>query len=290
LSRPTTSEPRTAPAGAVGLSFTETLLATIKSCGSRLCVGLDPDLEALPTEFEPHPDEVLRFVTGIVEATTEFAAAYKPNSAFYEVMGPAGMEVLQAVIASVPKEVPVILDAKRGDIANTDERYATACFDIYGATAATVNPYLGRDSLEPFIRRADRGVFVVCRTSNPGSGDVQGLGVGGRPLYLEVAALCREWNANCNIGLVAGATHPADIAAIRAECPGMPILVPGVGPQAGDLEAAAAAAVADRPDQPFLISASRAIMSASLGADFQHAAADAARGIRDRIEAVSRIP
>lgn len=273
-----------------GLSFTDSLRATIEACGSHLCVGLDPDLEALPTEFEPEPDEVLRFVTGIVEATAEFAAAYKPNSAFYEVMGPAGMEVLQAVIASVPNEIPVILDAKRGDIANTDERYAAACFDVYGATAATVSPYLGRDSLEPFIRRADKGVFVLCRTSNPGSGEVQGLRVGERPLYLEVATRCREWNGHGNIGLVAGATHPGDIAAIRAECPGMPILVPGVGAQAGDLEGAAAAAAGEKGQEPFLLSASRAIMSASRGADFQHAAAAAAKGLRDSIEAASRIP
>jgi orotidine-5'-phosphate decarboxylase len=268
-----------------GLTFTDSLRATIEASGSRLCVGLDPDLGTLPTEFEPEPDEVLRFVTGIVEATAEFAAAYKPNSAFYEVMGPAGMEVLQAVIASVPKEVPVILDAKRGDIANTDERYAAACFDVYGASAATVSPYLGRDSLEPFIKRADRGVFVLCRTSNPGSGDVQELSVGERPLYLEVAARCREWNTNGNIGLVAGATRPRDIAAIRTECPGMPILIPGVGAQAGDLAGAAAAAAGEGGQEPFLLSASRAIMSASRGADFQHAAADAAKGLRDSIEA-----
>jgi orotidine-5'-phosphate decarboxylase len=276
---------RRADSAVEGLTFTDSLRATIEACGSRLCVGLDPDLGALPTEFEPEPDEVLRFVTGIVEATAEFAAAYKPNSAFYEVMGPAGMEVLQAVIASVPKEVPVILDAKRGDIANTDERYAAACFDVYGASAATVSPYLGRDSLEPFIRRPDRGVFVLCRTSNAGSGDVQELSVGGRPLYLEVAAKCREWNTNGNIGLVAGATRPRDIAAIRAECPGMPILIPGVGAQAGDLEGAAAAAAGEEGQEPFLLSASRAIMSASRGADFQHAAGDAAKGLRDSIEA-----
>jgi orotidine-5'-phosphate decarboxylase len=276
------------------LSFIDSLRASIELSGSRLCVGLDPDLDALPTEFEPDPDEVLRFITGIVEATAEFAAAYKPNSAFYEVMGPAGMEVLQAVIASIPKEVPVILDGKRGDIANTDERYAAACFDVYGATAATVNPYLGRDSLEPYIRRADRGVFVLCRTSNPGSGDVQELPVGERPLYLEVAARCRQWNTNGNIGLIAGATHPGDIAAIRAECPGMPILVPGVGAQAGDLEGATRAAAGPGAGagvrEPFLLSASRAIMSASRGADFQHAAADVAKELRDSIEAASRIP
>jgi orotidine-5'-phosphate decarboxylase len=273
------------------LTFTESLTATIASRGSHLCVGLDPDLGALPTEFEPDPDEVLRFVTGIVEASVEFAAAYKPNSAFYEVMGPAGMEVLQAVIASVPKEIPVILDAKRGDIDNTDERYASAAFDVFGATAVTVSPYMGGDSLAPFIGRADRGTFVVCHTSNPGSRDLQELVLaGGRPLYLELAARCREWNVHDNVGLVAGATFPGDLAAIRAECPGMPILVPGVGAQAGDLEAAARAAAGAGGSEPFLVSASRAISNASRGADFQHAAAAAAAELRDRIEVASRIP
>jgi orotidine-5'-phosphate decarboxylase len=273
------------------LNFTESLVEAVAARRSHLCVGLDPDLTALPTEFEADPDEVLRYITAIVEATVEFAAAYKPNSAFYEVMGPAGMEVLQAVIASVPKEIPVILDVKRGDIDNTDERYASAAFDVFGASAVTVNPYLGGDSLEPFTRRGDRGVFVVCHTSNPGSRDVQELVLAGnRPLYLEVAARCREWNVNRNVGLVAGATFPADLAAIRAECPGMPILVPGVGAQAGDLEEAAKAAAGKGGGEPFLVSASRAISGASRGADFQHAAADVAAGLRDRIEVASRIP
>jgi orotidine-5'-phosphate decarboxylase len=273
------------------LSFTKSLVDIIAARGSHLCVGLDPDLGALPTEFEPDPDEVLRFVTGIVEATAQFAAAYKPNSAFYEVMGPAGMEVLQAVIASVPKEIPVILDVKRGDIDNTDQRYADAAFDVFGATAVTVNAYMGGDSLAPFTERADRGTFVVCHTSNPGSRDIQELMlVSGRPVYLELAARCREWNVNGNVGLVAGATFPGDLAAIRAECPGMPILVPGVGAQAGDLEAATKAAAGAHGGEPFLVSASRAISGASRGADFQHAAADVAAELRDRIEVASRIP
>jgi orotidine-5'-phosphate decarboxylase len=266
------------------LSFNQDLQATIAGRGSRLCVGLDPDLAALPAEFEPEPDEVLRFVTGIVEATVEFAAAYKPNSAFYEVMGPAGIEVLQAVIASIPSEIPVILDGKRSDISNTAERYATTCFDVLGAGAATVSPYLGGDSLEPFTRRADKGVFVLCRTSNPGSGELQELRAGDRPLFLEVAARCRDWNVNGNVGLVAGATYPADLAAIRAECPGMPILVPGVGAQQGDLAGAVAAAAGEGGDQPFLVAASRSIMSASSGPDYQHAAAEAARQLRDQIQ------
>jgi orotidine-5'-phosphate decarboxylase len=268
------------------MSFNQTLTAALASRGSHLCVGLDPDLGTLPAEFEPEPDEVLRFVSGIVEATAEFAAAYKPNSAFYEIMGPAGMEVLQAVIASVPEGIPVILDVKRGDIDNTDERYASAAFDVFNAGAATVSPYMGGDSLEPFLRRADRGVFVLCHTSNPGSADLQELSVDGVPLYLKVAERCNEWNTNGNVGLVAGATFAADIARIRAVCPGLPILVPGVGAQAGDLAGAATAAAGEGRDQPFLLSASRSIMSASTGPDHQHAAAEAARELRDQIQGV----
>jgi orotidine-5'-phosphate decarboxylase len=266
------------------LSFNQTLRDAIGRRRSHLCVGLDPDLARLPAEFEPEPDEVLRFVTGIVEATVEFAAAYKPNSAFYEVMGPPGLEVLQAVIASIPSDIPVILDVKRGDIDNTDERYATAAFDVYHAGAVTVSPYMGGDSLEPFLRHADRGVFVLCHTSNPGSADLQELDVDGTPLYLKVAERCNEWNTNGNVGLVAGATFAADIARIRAVCPGLPILVPGVGAQAGDLGGAAKAAAGEGRDQPFLISSSRSIMSASAGPDHQHAAAKAARGLRDEIQ------
>lgn len=263
-------------------SFTEALQASCAARDSHLCVGLDPDLEALPEGFEPTPDDVLRFVTAIVEATAEFAAVYKPNSAFYEAMGPAGMEVLQAVIAAVPAATPVILDAKRGDVGNTAERYATACFDVLGAGAVTLSPYLGRDSLEPFLRRADRGVFILARTSNPGADDLQAMTVEGRPLFIEVARRCREWNANGNVGLVAGATRPDDLAAVRHECPGQPILVPGIGAQGGDLEAATRAA-AGGGGEPFVVSSSRAITHAGRGHDYQHAAATAADDFRQAI-------
>jgi orotidine-5'-phosphate decarboxylase len=248
-------------------------------------VGLDPDLDGLPGGFQPDPDDVLRFVTAIIEATAEFAAAYKPNSAFYEAMGPAGMEVLQAVIAAVPPGTPVILDAKRGDVGNTAERYAAACFDVLGATAATVSPYLGRDSVEPFIRRADRGAFVLCRTSNPDADMMQALDVEGEPLYLEVARWCREWNDLGNVGLVCGATRPDDIARVRRECPGQPVLVPGVGAQGGDLAAATRAAAGEGRRDPFVISASRSIIGASREHDYQHAANSAADDTRRAIKA-----
>jgi orotidine-5'-phosphate decarboxylase len=194
------------------------------------------------------------------------------------------MEVLQAVIAAVPSDIPVILDAKRGDVGNTAVRYAQAAFDVMGASAVTVSPYLGQDSLKPFTDRAEKGVFILCRTSNPGAADLQDLHVGDHPVYLRVAHLAREWNLNGNIGLVAGATWPEELAAIRAECPGMPLLIPGVGAQGGDITAAIRAVAGDG-DQPFLLASSRAILNASSGQDFQHAAADAARELRDRIAA-----
>ncbi|HEY8739062.1 MAG TPA: orotidine-5'-phosphate decarboxylase [Candidatus Dormibacteraeota bacterium] len=266
--------------------FLDLFAASCAAHDSHLCVGLDPDLDGLPAGFEPTPDDVLRFVTAIIEATAEFAAAYKPNSAFYEALGPPGMEILEAVIAAAPAGTPVILDAKRGDMANTAERYATACFDRLGASAVTLSPYVGGDSLEPFLRRADRGCFILCRTSNPGADDLQLLEIGDRPLYLEVARRCHQWNSRGNVGIVAGATRPNDLAAARRECPGMPILVPGVGAQGGDLESATAAAAGDDRDQPFVIAASRSITAAGRDHDFQHAAAAAADDLRQRINGV----
>jgi orotidine-5'-phosphate decarboxylase len=271
-------------------TFTERLIASCASRGSHVCIGLDPDVGTLPQGFRRDPEDVLRFVTGIIEATSGAAAAYKPNSAFYEALGAPGFEVLQAVIAAVPRDIPVILDAKRGDVGNTAVRYAQAAFDVFGASAVTVNPYLGKDSLAPFIDRADRGVFILCRTSNPGAADLQDLRVGERPLYREVARQAREWNINGNVGLVAGATWPEELAAVRAECPGMPILIPGVGAQGGDIAAAIEAVAASDGSEPFLLSSSRAITNASSGADFQDAAADAAHELRDRIQRVLEKP
>jgi orotidine-5'-phosphate decarboxylase len=267
------------------LSFRDKLGASCVARASHLCVGLDPDVGALPAGYHSDPEDVLRFVTAIIEATAEFAAAYKPNSAFYEVLGPAGMEVLQAVIAAIPADVPVILDAKRGDIGNTNERYARAAFEVFGAGAVTVSPYLGQESIETFTDYTDRGVFVLCRTSNPGAADVQDVEVGGRPLFVEIARLCQRWDRHRNIGLVVGATWPEPLAAVRAEVPEMPILMPGVGAQGGDAAGSAVAAAGPSGDAPFVISSSRSIMHASREHDFQHRAAEAARALRDEIRA-----
>ena len=267
-------------------SFRDKLAASCKARSSHVCVGIDPDMSALPEGFNADPDDLLRFVTAIIEATADVAAAYKPNSAFFEVLGAPGMEVLQAVIAAVPADIPVILDAKRGDVGNTAMRYAQAAFDVLGASAVTVNPYLGADSLRPFLNRADRGVFILCRTSNPGAADLQDLHLDdGRPLYRRVARLAKQWNILGNIGLVAGATWPEELAVIREDCPGMPLLIPGVGAQGGDIAAAIKAVGGKGADQPFLLSSSRAIVNASSGQDFQHAAANKASELRDRIAA-----
>ncbi|MHB8507726.1 MAG: orotidine-5'-phosphate decarboxylase [Candidatus Dormibacteria bacterium] len=266
------------------MSFRQGLRASCEKQRSHLCVGLDPDLEALPAGFNRDPEDVLRFCVGIVEATAHVAAAYKPNSAFYEALGPAGMEVLQAVIAAVPEGIPTILDVKRGDVGNTASRYAESAFRVFNAAAVTVSPYLGRDGITPFAEYRDRGVFVLCRTSNPGAPDLQDLEVEGEPLYLRVARLCNEWDEHHNLGLVTGATWPDELRAIRAVAPELPLLVPGVGVQGGDVAASTRAAAGASGDGLFLVSSSRGVAHASRGSDFQHAAAAAAEELSRQVE------
>jgi orotidine 5'-phosphate decarboxylase subfamily 2 len=200
----------------------------------------------------------------IIDATHEYAAAFKPNSAFFEAFGPDGMHALQEVIAHVPPELPVILDAKRGDIGDTSEAYAKAAFDVYRAHAITVNPYLGSDSVAPFIARPERGAFVLCKTSNAGADELQSLKVSEtfRLLHDIVAEQAQRWNMRNNVGLVVGATDPASMARVRAAAPELWFLVPGIGAQGGDLEASLKAGL--RPDGlGLLINASRSIARAS---------------------------
>jgi orotidine 5'-phosphate decarboxylase subfamily 2 len=209
---------------------------TIEKNDSLLCVGLDPRPERISD------GDVLAFNRRIVDATCDLACVYKPNVAFYEALGVEGLIALKATIDYIHATgLPVILDAKRGDIGSTAQAYAQAAFDVWGVDAITVNPYLGGDALEPFIARQDKGVFVLCHTSNPGAQDLQNLEVAGRPLYQHVAELARRWNQHGNVGLVIGATFPEEIVTIRAEAPDTWFLVPGVGAQGGDLEAAVSA-------------------------------------------------
>ena len=222
---------------------------------SLLCVGLDPHPEQLS---EDSADSARDFCLQIIEECAEHAVAFKPNSAFFEAYGPAGFQVLQVIIAAVPKGIPVLLDAKRGDIASTAQAYARAAFGALGAHAVTASPYLGRDSLAPLIEDPTRGAFLLCKTSNAGSADLQDLNVGGEPLYLRVANLATQWNTKGNLGLVVGATYPDVLAAVRDAAPDMWFLSPGIGAQGADLNAALKAGL--RADGlGLLVSASRGI-------------------------------
>lgn len=205
-------------------------------CHSLLCVGLDPQPEQVPARFRTHANPALAWNLAIIEATAEFACCFKPNIAFYEAMGD-GLETLRKTLAAIPADIPVILDAKRGDIGSTAEAYARAAFEQLGADAITVSPYLGEDSVRPFTRYADRGVFVLCHTSNPGAADLQTLYALGQPLYLHVAARAPRWSDHDNVGLVVGATYPQALVAVRQVAPQTWLLAPGVGAQGGDLEA-----------------------------------------------------
>lgn len=270
--------------------FRERLAATARLRGSWLCVGLDPDPQLAPPDLiRRQPDDwMLPFLRGIIEATSEYVCCYKPNLAFFEADGDQGLRTLEAVLKAVPAPVLTVGDAKRGDISNSAQAYARALFDTWGFDAVTVNPYMGGDSLEPFFERKDRGVFVVCKTSNPGSGEIQDLLVesDGRsePLYQVVARRAQEWDQHGSLGLVVGATYPEEAAAIRRVAPDAPFLIPGIGAQAGDLERAVRASL-DSHGAGALVNASRSVLYAERGATWQEGAHRAAAALRDQINA-----
>ena len=240
---------------------------------SLICVGLDPQPARTPAA------EILEFNARVIEATCDLVCAYKPQSAFYEAAGSVGWQALKDTIALVRDIAPsafVILDAKRNDIGNTAEAYATAAFDWFGADALTINPYLGGDAVAPFLKRPDRGAFALCRTSNPGAADLQSLDMAnGEPLYMTVAERARVWGEqhHQNLGLVVGATWPDELAQVRARCPDMPILLPGIGAQGGDLEASVAVGV-DANGRGLLVSASRSVIYAGGAEDIREAASE----------------
>ncbi|AXK70943.1 orotidine-5'-phosphate decarboxylase [Lysobacter sp. TY2-98] len=268
------------------MSFMTTLRARWKAANTLVCVGLDPEPAKFPARFANDPDAVFAFCRDIADATADYACAFKPQIAHFAALRAEGaLERLIAHLKSAHPHVPVILDSKRGDIGSTAQHYASEAFDRYGADAVTVNPYLGRDALQPFLDRADKGVIILCRTSNPGAGELQDMLVGGRPLYQHVAEKAAiEWNANGNVALVVGATWPEQLAEVRALVKDVPLLVPGVGAQGGD--AAAVVSNAKTPDGTgLMISSSRAVLYASDGDDFAIAAANAARALRDIINA-----
>lgn len=270
------------------------LLGDHFAAGRHLAVGLDPDPARLPQSVAPGAspaERVVEFNRAIVAATAEVAAAYKPNAAFYEALGADGHRALAETIVAIRSAAPdaaVILDAKRADIGSTNAGYVAAAFDELGADAVTVHPYLGGEALAPFLERAEKLVFVLARTSNPGAGELQDLVADGASLYRHVArAVAREWNGNGNCGLVVGATYPEEMRMIRADVPAtMPILIPGVGAQGGDV-AATVAANREAGSDAYLIAASRSIIYASAGEDFAQAAGAAARALDAEIRAAA---
>jgi orotidine-5'-phosphate decarboxylase len=266
------------------LRFFEKLERAARKNGSLLCVGLDPDPALMPV------DDVADFNRAIIAATSDYVCAYKPNLAFYEALGEKGYAALRETLAAIPDDIPTIGDAKRGDIGNTAKAYARALFDELGFDAATVNPYLGGDAVEPFLEREDKGVFILCRTSNPGARDFQDLLVGGRNprrVFEIVAEAALQLNTRGNVGLVVGATYPEELRRVRQICPDMTFLVPGVGAQCGDLAAVMANGL-DSRGSGLIINVSRQVLYASKGADFAEAAGEAARRLRDEIEAERR--
>jgi orotidine-5'-phosphate decarboxylase len=264
----------------VSRTFLERLAARSARTGTVLCLGIDPDPSALPAGFAPTLDGVERFARLLVEAAAPAAAAVKPNLAFFEAFGSAGIAALERIRAAVPADVPFIADAKRGDIGSTAARQAAALFDVLGADAVTVSPYLGEEAVRPLLERADRFAYVLCRTSNPGAAELQGLmvaadddlGAPAEPLWARVARRAVAWGAGGTVGLVVGATAPAELAAVRSIAPGLAFLVPGVGAQGGEIEPVLASGPATvrpaggRTGGGLLVNVSRGIARAALEA------------------------
>lgn len=258
-------------------SYLDRLAARSAAVGTVLCVGLDPEVRTLPDGFTRDLDGLERFATLLIEATVAHAAAFKANLAFYEAHGSEGLAVLERLRARIPADIPFVADAKRGDIGSTAAQHAIALFDELGADAVTVHPYTGAEGLAPLLERVDRFAYVLCRTSNPGAGELQNLtietdraaGTPVEPLYARVARHVTGWGPGGTVGLVVGATAPAELEAIRAVAPGLAFLVPGVGAQGGEIEPvmehgpASAAPAGGRTGAGLLVNVSRGISSAA---------------------------
>lgn len=270
-------------------TFDGRLSARARAADTLLCVGLDPARGRMPDGIPDSAAGAAELCTRVIDATADLAVAYKPNLAFFLAWGREGLDALYSVRQRIPAEVPVILDCKVGDVDSTSAAYATSWFDELGVDAITVHPYLGEDALAPFMEYAGKGVIVLAKTSNPGSGDLQDrtLADTGAPVFRYIARRAATWNEAypATLGLVVGATWPEQLREIRQDAPSLPILLPGLGAQGGDLDASLAAAL--RPDGTgVLCSVSRGIMYASSGDDVADAARAAASGFRDRINAV----
>jgi orotidine-5'-phosphate decarboxylase len=269
------------------MDFTTKLAAAWAKNNSLLCVGLDPDIEKLPAFIKNQDEPFFAFNKAIIDATADSVCAFKPNVAFYEALGTSGIEQLKKTSSYIHEtypDIPVILDAKRADIGNTNDAYVTHIFDYLAMDAVTLHPYLGGEALQPFLARKDKGCIVLCRTSNPGAGELQDLLVDGKPLYEHVARQVAEtWNLQGNCQLVVGATYPAEMKAIRQIVgDDMAFLVPGIGAQGGDVEQAVKAGVTSKGDG-LIINSARGIIYASNGEDFAEAARAEALKLRDEI-------
>ncbi len=267
------------------MDFRSKLAAVWQRHDSLLCVGLDPDIARFPAHLKGRPDAVLAFCKGIVDATADLACAFKPQIAYFAAAG--AEDQLQDLIAYIHERhpaVPVVLDAKRGDIGATAQQYAREAFERFKADALTVNPYMGFDSVEPYLEHSDKGLIVLCRTSNPGGSDLQNLSMeGGRKLYQHVAALVAgPWNVHGQNALVVGATFPQELADVRSIVGDLPLLVPGIGAQGGDVEATVKAG-RSAGGTGLMISSSRAILYAGKGEDFADKAREVALATRDEV-------
>jgi orotidine-5'-phosphate decarboxylase len=273
-------------------TFTQQLQSAWASQGSMLCVGFDPDPQRLPAVFQGKPEGIFEFCREIADATADIVCSFKPQFAYFASQrAEAQLEKLTRYLKDKYPHIPVILDSKRGDIGSTADHYALEAFERYGADAVTVNPYMGFDTIEPYLKHAGKGVIVLCRTSNPGGSDLQFLNVApnGEPLYLHVAKLAaQKWNSSGQISLVVGATFPEEIAKVRAIAGEMPLLIPGIGAQGGDIDATVkAGGIPKKPGTGMMINSSRAILYASSGNDFAQAARKAAITTRDALRAAA---
>ncbi len=273
------------------MTFIDKLSAAWTRNDSLLCVGLDPDLARIPAHLQGQPYAIVQFCKAIIDATADLACAFKPQIAYFAALGAEDqLEQICAYLRTNYPHIPIVLDAKRGDIGATAHQYAREAFERYGADAVTVSPYMGFDSVEPYLEWAERGVIVLCRTSNAGGSDLQFLDVGGRPLYQHVAQLVADkWNRNGQLALVVGATFPEEIAQVRKLVGDMPLLIPGVGAQGGDVEATVKAG-RSAGGAGMMINSSRAILYAAPqdGEDFAAAARRVAQETRDAINAARR--
>lgn len=263
------------------MSFNSKLKNAIEKNKSRVCVGLDIDITKLPAGLTSTKEDILIFSKAIVDATKDHVCAYKPNMAFYEALGFDGLELLNEVCEQIPSYIPIIMDSKRGDIGNTAAKYAKSIFEDFKADATTLSPYMGFDSVEPFLKYEDKTSFILCVTSNKSSIDFQKVKFEEKFLYEIVAEKCNEWNINNNVGLVVGATNPYELKTVREICPSLPFLIPGVGAQGGSAKDCVENALTVNGE--IIINSSRAILFASSDNNFAEASNQAVFALKEEI-------